>query len=62
MVRRLLRRGHDCAVFDVSPKVVGELVQEKAIGATDLRDFVRKLERPQALWLMVPAAVVDKHL
>jgi 6-phosphogluconate dehydrogenase len=62
MVRRLLRGGHDCVVFDVSPKAVEELVQEKAAGATDLRDFVKKVERPRALWMMVPAAVVDKTI
>jgi 6-phosphogluconate dehydrogenase len=47
-------------VFDVSPKAVEELVQEKAVGAADLKDFVKKLQRPRALWLMVPAAIVDK--
>ena len=59
MVRRLLRRGHQCLVFDRSPNVVGELVREKAIGATSLADLVKKLEKPRAIWLMVPAAVVD---
>jgi 6-phosphogluconate dehydrogenase len=62
MVRRLLRGGHDCVVFDVSPKSVEELVREKAVGAANLEDFVKKLERPRALWLMVPAAVVDKTI
>src|SRR5213079_1869662 len=62
MVRRLLRGGHECVVFDMSPKAVEELVQEKAVGAADLKDFVKKLERPRALWLMVPAAVVDKTI
>src|SRR6266550_2532362 len=60
MVRRLLRGGHECVVFDMSPKAVEELVQEKAVGAADLRDLVNKLEAPRAIWLMVPAAVVDK--
>jgi len=60
MVRRLLRGGHQCVVFDMSRKAVEELVEEKAAGAADLRDLVKKLERPRALWLMVPAAVVDK--
>jgi len=59
MVRRLLRGGHQCLVFDRSPNVVGELVQEKAIGATSLADLVKKLEKPRAVWLMVPAAAVD---
>ena len=62
MVRRLLRGGHECVVFDMSQKAVGELVQEKAIGATDLADFVKKLAAPRAVWLMVPAAVVDKTI
>src|ERR1700741_974572 len=62
MVRRLLRGGHDCVVFDMSPKAVEELVQEKAVGASDPRDLVKKLERPRAVWLMVPAAVVDKTI
>src|SRR5205823_14154470 len=62
MVRRLLRGGHQCVVFDMSPKAVDELVQEKAIGAADLKDFVSKLERPRAVWLMVPAAVVDRAI
>ena len=51
MVRRLLRGGHDCVVFDMSPKAVEELVQEKATGAADLKDFVKKLEQPRAVWL-----------
>jgi 6-phosphogluconate dehydrogenase len=62
MVRRLLRGGHQCVVFDMSKKAVEELVEEKAVGAGDLRDLVKKLERPRALWLMVPAAVVEKTI
>jgi len=62
MVRRLLRGGHQCVVFDMSAKAVEELVQEKAAGAANLRDFVKKLEKPRAIWLMVPAAVVDKTI
>ena len=62
MVRRLLRGGHHCVVFDRSPKAVEELVAEKAVGAADLKDLVKKLERPRAVWLMVPAAVVDKTI
>src|ERR1700721_1427508 len=62
MVRRLLNRGHQCVVFDRSPKVVQELVDEKATGAADLRDFVKKLEKPRVVWLMVPAAVVDQSI
>ena len=62
MVRRLLRGGHQCVVFNRSPKAVEELVQEKAVGASDLWDLVGRLERPRAIWLMVPAAVVDKTI
>lgn len=62
MVRRLLVGGHDCAVFDVSPKAVEELVREGAVGASSLADFVKKLSGPRAIWLMVPAAIVDKSI
>jgi len=59
MVRRLIRKGHSCVVFNRSPQPVEELVKEKAIGATSLADVVKKLEQPRAIWMMVPAAVVD---
>src|SRR6266571_3578544 len=62
MVRRLLKGGHRCVVFDMSPKAVNELVQEKAAGSSSLQDLVTKLEKPRAVWLMVPAAVVDKTI
>src|ERR1700693_4562616 len=62
MVRRLLKGGHQCVVFDMSPKAVQELVQEKAVGASSLADFAKKLVKPRAVWLMVPAAVVDKTI
>jgi len=62
MVRRLLRGGHQCVVFDMSPKAVQELTQEKALGASSLADFVKKLEKPRTVWLMVLAAVVDKSI
>jgi len=62
MVRRLLLAGHQCVVFDRSPKVVEELVEEKAVGASSLQGFVQKLDKPRAIWLMVPAAVVDKTI
>ena len=62
MVRRLLKGGHQCVVFDRSPKAVNELVQEKAVGGSSLQDMVKKLEKPRAVWLMVPAAVVDQSI
>ncbi|QDT74115.1 phosphogluconate dehydrogenase (NAD(+)-dependent, decarboxylating) [Lacipirellula limnantheis] len=62
MVRRLLQAGHDAVVFDMSPSAVEALVKEKAIGAKSLADFVQKLPTPRAIWLMVPAAVVDRSL
>jgi 6-phosphogluconate dehydrogenase len=62
MVRRLLNAGHQAVVFDMSPQAVEELVKEKAIGASSLQDFVQKLQTPRAIWLMVPAAVVDHSL
>ena len=60
MVRRLLKGGHECVVFDMSPKAVAELVKEKAIGTGSLAEFVKTLSKPRAVWLMVPAGVVDK--
>jgi 6-phosphogluconate dehydrogenase len=62
MVRRLLKGGHQCVVFDRSPKAVQDLVQEKAIGGASLADFMKRLEKPRAVWLMVPAAVVDQSI
>jgi 6-phosphogluconate dehydrogenase len=62
MVRRLIKGGHECVVFDMSPKTVKELAKEKAIGATSMADLVKKLTKPRAVWLMVPAAVVDKTI
>jgi 6-phosphogluconate dehydrogenase len=62
MVRRLIRAGHDCVCYDIHPDAVKQLVSEGAVGATSLDDLVQKLTRPRALWLMVPAAVVDKTL
>ncbi|HKR34732.1 MAG TPA: NAD(P)-binding domain-containing protein, partial [Steroidobacteraceae bacterium] len=60
MVRRLLKGGHSCVVFDVAPKAVEDIAKEGATGASSLRDLVAKLEKPRALWLMVPVALVDK--
>jgi len=59
MVRRLLAGGHQCVVFDVSPNAVEELVREKATGASSLQDLVKRIAKPRAVWLMVPAAAVD---
>jgi 6-phosphogluconate dehydrogenase len=59
MVRRLLKDGHQCVVFDRSAKVVAELVKEKAVGAASLAEFTKQLAKPRAIWLMVPTAVVD---
>jgi 6-phosphogluconate dehydrogenase len=62
MVRRLIKGGHQCVVFDMSPKAVQELTQEKAVGASSFADFAKKLDKPRVVWLMVPAAVVDKSI
>src|SRR6476661_7289561 len=62
MVRRLLKGGHQCVVFNRAPKAVQELVDEKAVGSSSLADFVKKLTKPRAVWLMVPAAVVDNTI
>ncbi|MGA8368260.1 MAG: phosphogluconate dehydrogenase (NAD(+)-dependent, decarboxylating) [Candidatus Acidiferrales bacterium] len=62
MVRRLVKRGHQCVVFDVSPKAVNELAEEKAVGSSSIEDFASKLEKPRAVWLMVPAAAVDETI
>src|SRR5258707_11268781 len=59
MVRRLIEKGHNCVVFDRSPIVVDDLVKEKATGTASLAELVEKLAKPRAIWLMVPAAVVD---
>ena len=62
MVRRLIRGGHQCVVYDRSPAAVEALVTEGAVGSISLDDFVSKLSRPRAVWLMVPAAIVDGTL
>jgi 6-phosphogluconate dehydrogenase len=59
MVRRLLKGGHECVVYNRSAAAVAELVKDKAIGTTVLADFVKKLSKPRAIWLMVPTGVVD---
>ena len=62
MVRRLIKKGHRCVVFDRSPQAVADLVKDHAIGADSLIDLVKKLDKPRAIWLMVPAAVVDQTI
>jgi len=59
MVRRLLKGGHQCVVFDRSPKAMDDLASGGAVGASSLGDFVKTLHKPRAIWLMAPAAVVD---
>jgi 6-phosphogluconate dehydrogenase len=60
MVRRLMKDGHECVVFDVAPPAVAALAKEGATGASSLRDLAAKLEKPRVLWLMVPVALVDQ--
>jgi 6-phosphogluconate dehydrogenase len=62
MVRRLINKGHSGVVFDRSPQAVGDLVKDKATGAASLGELVSKLAKPRAVWLMVPAAVVDETI
>jgi 6-phosphogluconate dehydrogenase len=62
MVRRLLKGGHQCVVFDTSAKAVTELTQLKVIGSSSLAEFAQKLSKPRTVWLMVPAAAVDKTI
>ncbi len=62
MVRRLLRAGHRCVVYDLMPDAVRALVKAGAIGTSSLEDFAHKLKGPRAVWMMVPAAVVDPTL
>jgi 6-phosphogluconate dehydrogenase len=59
MVRRLLKGGHSCVVFDVAPQAVQEFTKHGAVGAASLGDLVAKLDKPRAIWLMVPVAFVD---
>ncbi len=63
MVRRLVEHGHECVVFDMSPKVVEEMAQEKGItGSSSPLDLINKLSKPRAIWLMIPAGVVEKTI
>ncbi|MFY1675732.1 MULTISPECIES: phosphogluconate dehydrogenase (NAD(+)-dependent, decarboxylating) [unclassified Streptomyces] len=62
LVRRLMRDGHRCVVHDVNPRAVEELTREGATGASSLEELVAALDRPRAVWLMLPAAVVGSTL
>ena len=62
MVRRLLKGGHQCVVFDMSAKAVADLQKEKAVGTASLAELAKGLTKPRSLWLMVPAGVVDKTI
>src|SRR5258708_19942030 len=62
MVRRVCGGGDQCIVYDMSPKAVQQLVQDKALGSSSLAELTRSLEKPRAIWLMVPAGVVDKTI
>jgi len=59
MARRLMHAGHDCVVYDVHPEAVGQLQKDGAAGTSSLEDFVSQLAQPRAIWMMVPAAVVE---
>jgi 6-phosphogluconate dehydrogenase len=59
MARRLIKQGHECVVFDTSPKTVSDLTRENAVGSASLAELANNLAKPRAVWLMVPAAVVD---
>jgi len=60
MVRRLLKNGHECVVYDTNPDSVAALVAEGAIGTTSIEEFARKLKAPRNAWIMVPAGITDK--
>ena len=59
MVRRLMKDGHECVVFDLSADAVKQLAGEGAVGANSMQDLIAKLAKPRAVWMMVPAAAVD---
>src|SRR5260370_40660288 len=62
MVHRLLNGGHQCVVYDMSPKAVAEVVKDKAVGTASLAEFAKTLTKPRAVWLMGPAGVLDKTI
>src|SRR5919198_665175 len=62
LVRRLIRAGHECVVYDLDATAVAQLEEEGAAGASSLPDFVAKLAKPRVAWIMVPAGIVDRVL
>lgn len=60
MVRRLMKAGHECVVYDINPQSVADLAKDGAVAATSMKDFVGKLKKPRAAWLMLPAAITVK--
>ena len=62
MVQRLLRAGHECVVFDIHPEAVAAVAQQGAVGTGSLEAFVQRLEKPRRVWLMLPAAFVDREI
>ena len=62
MVRRLMRAGHQCVVYDLQQEAVQAIAKDGAAGTTSLEDFARKLKPPRTVWMMLPAAVVDPTL
>jgi len=60
IVRRLMRDGHDCVVYDVGPEAVAELEGEGATGSSSLEEFVQKLDKPRAAWVMIPAGITER--
>ena len=62
MVRRLMKKGHGCVVHDTRPEAVATLRAGGAVGTASIEEFIARLARPRAIWLMVPAAIVDTEL
>lgn len=62
MALRLMRAGHECVVYDVRPQSVADLAKEGAVGAHSMQDMVAKLKQPRAIWMMLPAAIVDQTI
>ena len=62
MVRRLLKAGHECVVYDVNKDAVAALVKEGAMGTSSMKEFVSKLSKPRSAWLMLPAAITGDNV